>query len=150
MNRKFVCLLTDNVTSLRLEKLASRWGLDTSTKYDGSISDEPFEFHMTLLYSIGESSYPNFETANIQPITVNGACLMKLGDKATAIKTTCPSDLTRLRDHIIRDMRLTHNFEDFLPHVSISYNPNHDLNLPKPLWYFPIRFNRVAIRNVDD
>lgn len=148
ISKKFVALLPTENTKERLKRIGARLGLDSSVDYKGLPTDD-FEYHMTLMYSTDECDFPNFTYPTFHPIRVNGACLIKLGEKASAIRTTYSERLKILRNQIIHNMKLTHAYDDFVPHVSLSYVPNDEVEYPVPLWYCPLWFDRVVVKEID-
>lgn len=150
MNRKFISLIPSERSISRLKKVADRLGLDYSKNFSGKDVDD-FNFHMTLVFSNEEVNHvPNGEMPLGAPIVVNCAVLTRLGEKATVLRTTMCPRIAQLRQQLMATYKITHNFEDFIPHVSLSYVPNETHEYPKNMWYFPIEFTRVRVEDVTD
>lgn len=145
-SRKFISIVPNEKSCQRLQNLADKLGFDTTKTFSGN-DCEKFNFHMTLLYTNEEVDVVNCEFPLSAPITVNCAVLMPLGDKATVLRTTNSWQINQIRQHYMKLYNVTHNFEDFIPHVSLSYVPNDGIEYPKNVWYFPVTFDRLRIED---
>lgn len=145
IGRKFACLLPTEKTRKRLENLSRRLNLDITKGYSGE-TVEQFPYHLTLLYSVEtDRDFPDVEMPLGHILSLNGSVVTHLGD-AIVLKTTKTPKLLQIRNNLLKNLECTSPYDDFIPHVSLTYIDNPDFDDPTPLWYKALYFDRIQIK----
>ncbi len=102
--------------------------------------------HLTVLFS--RNPVPHLTTMHGNevkvPAQVKGWKL--LGDKALCLHLDCP--LASRFHHSLRNQGGTHDFPDYIPHSSVSYEWADHLGLPSVLPDFPLLFNKIVVDDI--
>lgn len=123
-------------------------GFSLTASYGGrTVSAEDFDFHVTLLATRSAITLPTGEH-EIKPLTVRGSGLAAFGADSDIPALVLPATdaLARLRAHFIDTYGATPTYDEFRPHVSLSYAWDGDpalANVAVPP--FDITFDRLAI-----
>lgn len=152
MNPKIAMLIASTATQSALRAWALRQGFDLTTTHGGrEITDDMFDFHVTLLATTNPISAPLADN-QIAPIEVEAVGFEALGvDADTPVLTLDASEgLEIARAFFVEVYGAEPTFADFKPHISLSYNwigePALDeLDLPA----FPLVFDRLVVKDFE-
>jgi len=147
--QRIVMLFADAETQAWLEEWATAHGFDLSRSHGGSILEPgEFDFHCTLFATANEIELPVGEWS-IDPVTLYATGLDVLGKDADTpvLLVDAGADLIEDRDNILEETGGDPTFDEWLPHVSLSYAwdgspPLAEIEPPD----FPLSFDCVVVR----
>lgn len=148
MTPKIAMLAASDRTQYALRIWAQAQGFDLTRTHGGrAITEDMFDFHVTLLATANPISAPatDHQVAAIEVEAVGFEALGKDGD-APVLSLNAGEALELARDFFVEVYGAEPTFEDFKPHVSLSYNWRGvpalaDLELPD----FPLIFDRLIV-----
>lgn len=111
---------------------------------------EPKEYHTTVIYSrkgipdVMNDSIPVPLTGKITGWKVFG---MQVGGKCLVATVEC-QELDDQHNRIRAEYGATHDFPEYQPHVTVSYNYG-DGSVPKEIPSFPIVFSKITMKPLD-
>ncbi len=136
-------LIPDAATRAMLSNLAARLGIDKITPHD--------KFHTTVIYS--KRPCPSMQDMDGEPFT-HDARISKLKTWDTQQGTRClvavieSPDMVTLH-HTLREQHgATHDYPDFQPHFTLSYDCG-DLELTLPPGEHTVRYERLHVKPLD-
>lgn len=141
-------LIASTETQSALRSWAIRNGFDLTRTHGGrEITDDMFDFHVTLLATANAISAPKTDH-QIAAVTVEPVGFAVLGrDEDVPVLSVEANDALKLaREFFVEVYGAEPTFEQFKPHVSLSYNWSGepdlaDLDLPS----FPLVFDRLIV-----
>lgn len=146
--RKYIEIVYSHETQINLRNWALDNGFDLTLSWGQEEREiEDFEFHTTVMYSRNESFLPN-EVRTTAPSEVKPIGF-KLLDGFPIIELEFSGTLKRIFEHYV-SMGLVHSYDDFIPHISISYS-REDYNLKQyTLPNFPLIFDRLNVEDIEE
>lgn len=147
MQRKYIELICDKETQERLTQWCLLLGYNLAMSYDGSAQAiSRFNFHTTVMYSSNVFDLKN-ERKKISPIRARAIDIQMLGpmNNIPALIVESPK-ISRL-NWKCRLMGLVPTYPVFLPHISISYDPNSPVYKEKILPDFDLVYDQLNIED---
>ena len=150
LSRKYVAVVYDDETQVKLREWCIENGFDLTETYDGKDQDpSEFEFHSTVFYSENEIKMKN----ELLPLTHGEAFPVKfklLGENNDIpVLLVSSPDLNDIRDEY-KNQGLKDKWPDFLPHISLSYvRKDYDLKGLK-LPEFRMKFGELKIEDINE
>lgn len=153
--RKYIAAIYDDATSENLRNWCIRHGFDLNVDWDGNPADPAdFEFHTTIFYQTNDVelpldemfSYPLIESSEVFPKQFG---MLGKDNDIPVLKLECSGMLATLRKKY-EDLGLTDSWDEYIPHISLSYAKQHaDLqNIPLP--DFKMTFSKVKVKDIKD
>lgn len=149
--KKYVAVLFNNETSMRLTRWAKKQGFDLSISYSGDASND-WEWHITLIYSTTEHLLP---VLGVRPLPlelkVKPTDFDLFGeDKDIPVLQLEQEPLNRFRK-IYQDVYdMEDAWPEWKPHISLSYlRKKWDLSHTE-LPDFPLIVDRIKVENVNE
>lgn len=148
MTPKIAMLIASPTTQAALRAWALREGFDLTQTHGGrQITDDMFDFHVTLLATANPISAPETDhETNALMLTPTSFDLLGADASTPVITVEADDALNLMRSWFTEVYGAEPTFEEFRPHISLSYNwhgaPALDaLNLPD----FPLVFDRLVV-----
>lgn len=107
----------------------------------------PEDLHMTVLYSRNPVPHLTSMHGNTVKVPASVTGWTKLGDKALCLSLECP--LAHRFHQSLRAQGGTHDWEEYVPHSSVSYDWMERSDLPSVLPDFPLLFNKIHVSEID-
>jgi len=89
----------------------------------------PRDMHVTVSYSKGEVDWPEPDEDHVGVYSKRGRAIETLGETAVVLKFHS-AGLHRRFDELIGKYECTHDFDEYVPHVTLTYTPG-DVDLAK-------------------
>lgn len=154
MTRKYIAIIYDPETQQNMRNWCNNNGFDLSVGYGGIPQDpEKFEFHTTVFYASNEidnfmedPKYNLIERQEAIPMM-----FMMLGENqdVPVLKLEREGALAMLRKKY-EDMGMLDKWDDYTPHISLSYAKSprdlSELHLPD----FKLCFNKVIVEDIQE
>lgn len=103
--------------------------------------------HLTVLYSRNPVPHLCSMHGNQVKVPASVKGWTKLGDKALCLELLCP--LASRFHETLRAQGGTHDWPEFLPHSSVSYEWHERSDLPAVLPDFPLLFDTIHVSDID-
>lgn len=152
-SRKVVVLHADAATQERLRDWAQMVGFDLGWNYDGwPIAKEDFLFHVTLLASKNDLDIPE-GWRSVGPIALRPVGFEVLGvdRQIPTLRIEADETLSAMRQFFIDEYGAEPTFDEFKPHVSLSYrwdgSPDVEKMDPPTGW---LVFDALRVAAIDD
>lgn len=151
MSPKIAMLAASHDTQNALRAWAERAGFDLTRAWgDRVITSDQFDFHVTLLATKNPVFIPETDH-QIEPIEVEPIGFAALGPDADTpvLSLDASGALALAREFFVETYGAEPTFEDFKPHISLSYNWNGDPALDQDefeLPDFPLTFDRLIVK----
>lgn len=155
MKRKYIKLIYDDVTQKKLRQWCYEKGFDITQSYSGrNLSPEEFEFHTTIFYSSNESSLSNKtvyldKNQTVYRSEIDSFALLGDDFDIPVIKLKNSGVISVLRE-LYESIGLEDEYDEYIPHISISYVRSQyyskDIELPK----FPLVFDKLRIEDIEE
>ena len=147
MKKKYVELICDSETQERLTQWCLDLGYNIAMSYDGeSIEISKFNFHTTVMYSSNVFSLRN-ERRKIHPIRAKSIDIQMLGEMKNIPALIVESPRISLLNWKYRCMGLIPTYPIFLPHITVSYDPNSPVYKEKILPDFDLVYDTLNIED---
>lgn len=152
--KRYIAVIYDDVTQQKLQDWAVASGFDLAHDYDDiPIDPKDFEFHTTIFYTSNEvkliDSEPGYKL--IESHTVNPIGFESLGEEKDipVLKVDSSGALGTLRKRY-ENAGYQDKWDDYIPHVSLSYvrKPVDFTNIQLPA--FPLTFNYVKVKELKE
>ncbi len=145
--QKYVAVQYDEDTQRKLRKWAEENGFDLTTKYDGTKQDpKDFDFHTTIFFTTTEHQIPN----HYKTIAPSGSAkvvdiqMLGVNNDIPVLKIESPMVL-RIREHYKDTYGMKDQWDQYIPHVSVSYSKDlPDVSKVK-LPTFELTFNQIKV-----
>lgn len=152
--RRIVMLRTSWDTQEKLREWSKQMGFDLAWSYSGwPQSSWDFDFHVTVVASSNEVRIPD-GARMIDPLTIDVAGYAVLGvDRSIpTLKLEANKTLSAIREFFISTYGVKPTFEDFKPHVSLSYKWDGEPPVEEfsPLPPFPLVFDVLMVSTLDE
>ena len=145
--QKYVAVQYDEATQRKLRAWAEENGFDLSTKYDGTKQDpKDFDFHTTIFFTTTLHQIPNHTKVIAPGGSAKVVDIMMLGvnNDIPVLKIESPM-VARIRKHYEDTYGMKDQWDEYKPHVSVSYSkdlPDMDkVKLPT----FELTFNEIKV-----
>lgn len=148
VRRKYIAVKFTTETEKNLRNYALENSFDITKNYNGE--DKEFDFHCTVFYSESVHQLKNgvytIEQFNLKP---SGFDLFGEDKNIPVLKISSEGKILKLRT-FFEDMGMKDKWDEYKPHITLSYNfkegklPN--LKLPD----FDIVVNRLIIEDIDE
>ena len=145
--QKYVAVQYDEDTQRKLRKWAEENGFDLTTKYDGTKQDpKDFDFHTTIFFTTTEHQIPNhYKTiapgGNAKVVDIQ---MLGVNNDIPVLKIESPMVL-RIREHYKDTYEMKDQWDQYIPHVSVSYSKDlPDVSKVK-LPTFELTFNQIKV-----
>lgn len=154
MAPKYIAIIYDPETQQNMRNWCKDNGFDLSVSYGGSTQDpEEFKFHTTVFYAINEiedfhedAGYNLIESHEVNPMMFS---MLGENQDIPVLKLEAEGALTTLRAKY-ENMGMKDKWDNYIPHISLSYakSPRDLSELPFP--DFKLRFNKVIVEDIQE
>jgi hypothetical protein len=152
MTRKYVAVIYDDTTQNRLREWATENSFDLGYGYSGEPKDpNDYEFHTTVFYTSNdvdhreqEPGYKLIEKHTVHPI---GFSLLGENKDVPVMKVEVSGALAMLRKKY-EDLGYQDQWDDYIPHISLSYARKPVDISTKVLPTFPLTFDYVKVEDL--
>jgi len=134
------------MVSLRLSENSARQ-LHTWCKAHGVPCMSPSELHLTVLFS--RNPVPHLVSMNGNAVQVPARIRgwTKLGDNALCLDLDC--GLATKFHQSLRAQGGTHDWPEYIPHTSVSYDYGNRTDLPKSVPDFALAFDQIQVKEIN-
>lgn len=146
----YIAASTDTQYALRI--WARSLGFDLTRTHGGrEITEDMFDFHVTLLATKNPISAPKTDhIVDAMELEASGFGVLGKDDDVPVLKIKADKGLRLARDFFTEVYGAEPTFEDFKPHISLSYNWSGEpalaaLELPS----FPLLFDRLIVSDFE-
>jgi len=143
--KKYVAVIYDDKTQKLLRKWCKENGFDLTKKYSGEDQkEEDFDFHTTIFFTSNELHLKN-EEKNVSPskVTITGMEMLGLEKDIPVFKVESEAIMDIRKKY--EDMGLEDVWDEYIPHISVSYDKKQrDLEALK-LPVFDLYFDKIVI-----
>jgi hypothetical protein len=149
--QKYIAVQYDSTTQRKLRDWAKENGFDLTVKYDGgSQSEEDFDFHTTIFYTETKHLMNNDSIPLVPSGDAKVVDIMMLGEyNDIPVLKIESSAIQSIRKHFEDEFEMKDKWDEYKPHVSLSYSKKlPDMSNVKPPT-FPLKFNRIEINDVE-
>ncbi len=150
--KKYVAVQYDEDTQRKLRAWAEENGFDLSTKYDGTKQDpKDFDFHTTIFFTTTLHQIPN-HTKVIAPggsAKVVDMKMLGVNNDIPVLKIESPMVL-RIRKHYADTYGMKDQWDEYIPHVSVSYSKNLPDMKKVKLPTFELTFNQIKVDDAQE
>jgi hypothetical protein len=154
MARKYIAAIYDNVTQVKLRNWCTENGFDLGYGYGGEPKDpNEYEFHTTVFYTMNDvgdlREGLGYRLIESHPVTPIGFTMLGLDKNVPVLKLDFTGMIAHLRQKY-DVMGFKDQWDQYQPHISLSYAKKpvdfSTMSLPT----FDIRFDRVKIEDLVD
>lgn len=152
LTKKYISVIYDDATQENLRNYCIEHGFDLSKTYGDETQDiTDFEFHTTIFYTITEHKLKNeissYETSQVYPVKFE-----LLGENKDIPVLIVESEiLDNIRYKYETDYNMKDKWQDFKPHISLSYNRENIPDVEKlPLPDFELVFDKLKIEDLNE
>lgn len=154
-SRRVVVLRASWETQDKLREWAKEAGFDLAWSYSGwPQHSSNFDFHITLVASANQVRIPD-EVRMVDPltVTVDGYGVLGVDRKVPVLKIEANPTLEAMRDFFISAYGVVPTFDEFKPHISLSYKwdgaPDIVQSMPA-MPSFPLVFDLLMVSTIDE
>lgn len=150
--RKYIAVYVDEETNSKLVKYCMENGIDLSVEYSGDpIKPEEFKFHITIIYST--SYHDDIDLTQMEgpigPFTMTPTGFEFYGEENNILVI----EFERGYAHVLREwfdekFNMKDEWPVYKPHLSMSYSGSN--NIPQKLPDFPLVFDKIKIKNIEE
>lgn len=154
MARTYIAAIYDTETHDKLRQWCGQHGFDLGFGYSGEARDpNEYEFHTTIFHTVNDiadlkegSKYRLIES---HPVTPIGFTMLGMDKNIPVLKLELTGMIATLRQKY-EGLGLRDQWEQYTPHISLSYakTPMDLTDIPLP--DFSIRFNHVKIEDITE
>lgn len=145
MEKKYVEIVCDKETQERLTNWCLDLGYNLAMTYDGAeVEISKFNFHTTIMYSSNIFNLKN-ESKKIFPIRARAIDIQMLGPMSNIPALIVKSPRISALNWKYRCMGLIPTYPVFLPHISVSYDPESPVYREKIVPDFDLVYDRLNI-----
>ena len=148
---KYISVEYDERTMDNLREWCARYNISHNYRYDGTPATGPFTFHTTVIFSTTKHSMINRDVyLKSEEVTPKSFGFLGIDRKIPVIHLNHSPQISAIREQYKRLYKIEESFPNYLPHISLSYDPVPDdlfegLTLPT----FPLVYNKMVIRDAD-
>lgn len=148
--RKYAAAYYDQETQEALSMWCTLNGFTHNLKYNGEPLIKPFGFHTTVTYSNNKASILNGEY-DVSPYTARAVGFKVLGqDREVPTLVVESGDLVNFNEYFKVGYGLVGSFPDYIPHVSLSYDPAFPDLSTIPLPEFPLTGHIIKVASIEE
>lgn len=152
MTRKYVAVIYDDATQSALRKWATDNGFDLGYGYSGEPKDpNDFEFHTTVFYTSNDVDYvdpePGYKLIETHQVSPIGFGMLGVENDIPVMKVEASGALADIRKKY-EALGYKDQWDEYIPHISLSYarKPINVKGIPLP--DFPLTFNYVKVEDL--
>jgi len=147
--RKYIAVIYDDETQIKLREWAINNGFDLTINYDGEAQEEKdFDFHTTIFYTTNEVYLKN-KTIPEPPteVKVSGIKFLGVNQDVPVLSVSLSGGVKKIRLHY-EMMGLLDKWPSYMPHISLSYSNDKVLLDNVVLPDFKLKFDKIVIEGL--